>query len=266
MDCPAKALSMAMLLTLAGLAWAEPFDKAAAEKVAIADGRARLQEQVLKASLDKDWTVGALLKRIQKEQAMDSLLAGADMPGGVRWLDERTCQVKLQVSGAKTSETLIAAATAAADPQVDPRWVKQATTGWTDKAFIATGSNVQLPAVASADQSPAKAVLPEQPPRWVFGLADAEATARSGESGLKTARLAERQALAVLREQVRALELVPKTTLGSAADADPRIAKAVESALRSARVYKTEYRADGSVLVRMSLNLRLLWSELDATR
>lgn len=260
-------LSLALIaaLVMAGQARGEAVDRVAAEKAAVADGRVRLQEQVWRSSLDKDWTVGKLLQRLGRERALDAAVAAADLPGGVRWLDERTCQVNVRLAGQKASDALIEAATAARDPQVDPRWVRQATAGWVNTAFTATGSNVQLP-TGPATAGTIRAQLPDQPPRWVFGLADAEAVARSNEGGLKTARLAEKEALAVLREQVRGLEISPRVTLGAMADGNPAIAASLESAMRCARVYKTEYHADGSVLVRMSLNLRLLWAELDAAR
>jgi hypothetical protein len=142
--------------------------------------------------------------------------------------------------------------------------VKQLTHPWRERDFTATGTNGS--ASAATTKPRVEASLPDQPPAWVFGLADAEAVAQSGASRLHTARLAEQQASLVLRQRVEALEIYPRVSLASVAKKSPAIARAVDTALQSARVYKTEYRADGSVLVRMSLNLRVLWSELDRAR
>ena len=109
-------------------------------------------------------------------------------------------------------------------------------------------------------------MLPDEPPQWVFGLADAEGLANSADTRLKTARLAEVHALSMLQDRIQALEVYQGVTLGVIADKTPAVRGGIANALQQARVYKTEYRADGSVLVRMSLNLRILWGELDATR
>jgi hypothetical protein len=58
------------------------------------------------------------------------------------------------------------------------------------------------------------------------------------------------------------MQLTRQLSIGEAAKQDPRIADAVDRVLLRARIYKVEYRADGSVMVRMMIDSRDLWYEL----
>lgn len=65
-----------------------------------------------------------------------------------------------------------------------------------------------------------------------------------------------------LREKFLALHVTAQTTLADAVASDPQIAQAVNRAMLHAHTYKVDYRADGSVLTRVSLDLRDAWDEL----
>lgn len=104
--------------------------------------------------------------------------------------------------------------------------------------------------------------LPEQAPLWVSDMLDVQGTAQATESRLKTMRAAERQALTDLRAQVLDLPLTPDLNIGDAASSDPEIAAAVDRAISRARTYKSDYYADGRVVVRTSLDLRDVWEQL----
>jgi hypothetical protein len=255
------SLALAMSLLLSGGTRAASV-RQEAEAAALDDARTRLRDQVLTTRLDKDWTVGSLLSRLKGQAAVDRALRDAEQPGACRWLDERSCQVILRVPAGKVVDALLPLVSQARDPQLDARWLRRVTAGWGERDFSTVGSNTPAP----ASRTPPPASLPQKPPRWADGLLDAEAVAKSADGRLKTARLAEREAAAVLRQKVRDLEIRDGKTLGDFADTSQEAARAVENGLRSARVYKTDYRADGSVLVRMSLNLRVLWAELEQAR
>jgi hypothetical protein len=90
----------------------------------------------------------------------------------------------------------------------------------------------------------------------------AEGTAVGRDSKLKTARVAEANAEDVLRKMVYALPLTTTMTIGDAAKKSTAIANAVDHCLAGARPYKVDYRADGSVLVKSSMNPRELWAEI----
>jgi hypothetical protein len=120
------------------------------------------------------------------------------------------------------------------------------------------------PAVAPA--SLPAGVLPVQPPDWVEGELTAQGRAappRDAPIGrLKVKGLADADAIAQLRAQLLALRVGPTATLADAARADPEVAAAVDRVLLDAREHHVEFRADGSVAVGVSLNLRDAWDRL----
>jgi hypothetical protein len=105
-------------------------------------------------------------------------------------------------------------------------------------------------------------VLPIEPPDWIDQLIEAEATATGTGSRLKVARAAEVIAVGKLRDQFLTMKISPDSTLGDAAHADPRINEAVDRAMKHTRTFKVDYRADGSVVVRVDLDLRAAWDEV----
>jgi hypothetical protein len=104
--------------------------------------------------------------------------------------------------------------------------------------------------------------LPTEPPAWTEQPLMAEGTADGRGSKLKTARVAEAAALDGLRETIDGLSLTSTLTIGDAVKKSPAIAQAVDRCLLDARPYKVEYRADGSVSVKSTLNPRELWGAI----
>ena len=101
--------------------------------------------------------------------------------------------------------------------------------------------------------------MPAQEPAWVGRQIDADGVAAG--AGLKTARLAESQALDGLREKIAQLPL-DGSTLGEVASRDPRVAGAIARVIHRAPATKVDYQEQGRVKVRVSLELWLLWREL----
>lgn len=251
------------------------------EMAAVVDGQLHLRDEILQTQIDTTWTVDAVLRPCGGPEALNPVLTRLEVPGGPRWLDDRVCQVRVQVQGKAVADAIIAAVEGSQNRPVELGWLRNKLANWSLRTFAAAGSNATVaPAIPAAttatsvmtsvSTAPAVSIagvmLPEQPPQWVFGLADSESLAHSAEGRLKTARLAEAQALATLTDHVRQLEIYPQVTLGTLCDKNPAVRRGVDAAMTQARVYKCEYRADGSVMVRMSLNLRILWAELDAAR
>jgi hypothetical protein len=105
--------------------------------------------------------------------------------------------------------------------------------------------------------------LPAQPPRWIAQPIDAEGIADRGPSPLRTKSAAETLATENLRARILALPLNRDgLTIRDAAERDPRVTEAVNRAMVRARILQTQYRADGSFLVRMTINPRDVWDEL----
>jgi hypothetical protein len=68
--------------------------------------------------------------------------------------------------------------------------------------------------------------------------------------------------VAEFRFQFGQLPLDGAMTVGQAARQDPAVERAVEQAVRRAKVYKIDYRADGGANIKVSLDARDLWDEL----
>jgi hypothetical protein len=80
---------------------------------------------------------------------------------------------------------------------------------------------------------------------------------------LRLARMAEEKANADLRDRVEALQLGDGRTLGEAARSDPRVAAALDRSLRRAHVFGVDYDSDRAARVRVGLDLRCVWQELN---
>ena len=117
--------------------------------------------------------------------------------------------------------------------------------------------------VQTQAQRPPRRALPAQPPRWVDDQLDADGSASGPGPKLRLARTAESQAIDDLRAQVAKLPLGDGRTVADAAASDASVASAVDRALRRARTFKVDYGTDGTVKVRVALDLRYLWQELN---
>lgn len=109
--------------------------------------------------------------------------------------------------------------------------------------------------------SPRRVVLPLTPPSWAREQTDVTASAGTTGNRLRTARVAEGYALDQMALRLSQLPL-GELSLGEAARLDPRVAESLDRALTRARVYRADYDPNGSVTVKVSLDLRTLWQDL----
>lgn len=123
---------------------------------------------------------------------------------------------------------------------------------------VATTSTVQVAAPIASGGS----LIPLQAPVWAESQLTAEGAATFNGSALLTARAAERDAGTRLRNQVLALPLSVRITLGQAMAQSPAVNDAVNRALINIRPYKAEYFPDGHVQIRAMLDLSDLWEQL----
>lgn len=224
---------------------------------AIDDARQKLKQEILATEIEGGQTVGAFLREKGMEQELDRQLADAKPVGGARWLDERCCQVRMELPGERVAE-IIAKASAgragAGDKQIATQTMSRMT-------FVSVGRAGHPDGKPRAET--ARQLVPQQPPEWVNQAMSAEAWSRSGSSPLLAAQAAETEARGLLAQRVGTLILSYSTTLQQAGESDPGTAEATARALKSARVRRTDYGADGSAKVRVELNLRGLWDELN---
>jgi hypothetical protein len=119
---------------------AEPLTRAQ-ERAAIEDAVQGLLSDVSRMSLSRDLTVGDFLRRTRSTDEVVKTLQRAQQLGGIRWIDEQTCQVELQISGPVVGAALVRAA--AANPRTTPlpvREMERVARDWEGRTFSATGT------------------------------------------------------------------------------------------------------------------------------
>src|SRR5437660_4361521 len=87
----------------------QPGDDARRAQVqaAATNAAVNLREQVLRMPLTRGIDVRAVVDRTQTLPALDQALQGAQQIGGPRWVDDRTCQVRLEIPGSQLSGVLL---------------------------------------------------------------------------------------------------------------------------------------------------------------
>jgi hypothetical protein len=209
-----------------------------------------------------DTTLGDIFKSPDAPVTRDVMdyLSTRPVTGMAATSDANRVELKLSVPPSEMFELLKASLTSrnhAATPQTDADWNRLR-----NDLYAALGEPVGT-GYAMPQQAPpapeARAV--NELPAWVRQQIDATGQSPPVKSALLTARAAERNAQADLRKQVEAL-VIDKDTLGKLAESDPRVAQAIDRAMIRARLYKTDYLGDGSVAVKVSLELKYVWEEL----
>jgi hypothetical protein len=79
---------------------------------ATADALTALERDVLAAAVTPDMTVAQFVEKTHSHQEFARTLRGAEQIGGPRWLDDKTCQVRLELPGADVADALVAIAAA----------------------------------------------------------------------------------------------------------------------------------------------------------
>ena len=219
------------------------------------DARQRLKRDIMATEVEGGPTVGALLKEKGMEQELDRQLNEVKPVGGARWLDERSCQVRMELPGQRVAEIIAKASVGrAGEKQVATQTMSKMT-------FVSVGRSGPQATTARAEAD--RGLVPQQAPEWVNRSMSAEAWARASSSPLMAAQAAEADARKALAPPVGALTLAYSLSLQQAGEKDPRIAEATARALENARVRRTDYGADGSAKVRVELYLGGLWDELN---
>ncbi|MGH7214572.1 MAG: hypothetical protein ACREIT_07405, partial [Tepidisphaeraceae bacterium] len=104
---------------------------------------AALREQILREPIGGNATVADLLESSERESDLTSTLRRAELIGGPRWPDDQTCQVRLEISGARVARVLtqIAAASPKKSP-VAPDVLAMRLRDWERRTFTSTGTSL----------------------------------------------------------------------------------------------------------------------------
>ena len=244
--------------------WADVSDRS--RKTAISTARADAFEQVMKSlqpiSLDGKKTVGDALAQPAVAQQL------------TKWLKTQPVTRIEFLENLRVSVTVSVTPKSLAD-QVKSAMMTQSSTmrglsvDWSAvNAKIQTAPESFTGTATAVIEGPGTAlsavVLPPVPSDSLDERLEAEGSAVASGSRLKTGLAAQDQAVARLREKFIQLHIDPATTLGDAAKKEPALDQAINRALKHARTTRTDYNADGSVRVRIDLNVRDAWDELRA--
>jgi hypothetical protein len=270
--------------------WADVPDAVRARAVADAQADAvrQLQDQLTRAiaglpvgnnTLATDVlarpTVAARVHAYLDGQPVTTITFGADLTVSLTMtLDARSLAVAFESAAADEQPQAVAAAARAGDwdrvAKYIERGVRPTVTGTASAAPVAAVPGVAAPpnVAAGLGRPPPGVTLPAQPPPgWVDGLeADGSAVAVAGRHTptMKVVGSAQSAAVGALRDKLLAMRINPTSTLGDAVRADPELSAAVSRVLLGARDSRVDYQADGSVHVRVYLNLHDAWEQLQS--
>jgi hypothetical protein len=113
-------------------------------QVAAATGNAieALRADVTDEPLGPKVTVQDLLKKTDSSAELMKTLRRAQRVGGARWIDDQTCQVRLELSGDRVADALVQIAQEHADTSPIPAdAIRQKLKSWDDRTFVATGTS-----------------------------------------------------------------------------------------------------------------------------
>lgn len=110
-----------------------------------------LREEIGRMSLGNGLTVQDFLDQTGSADELDKTLQKSEQVGGPRWLDEQTCQVRLEISGIRVANALSRIATIRQnDSPISPEQMQFALRDWNRLTFAATGSSTGAAVVENA--------------------------------------------------------------------------------------------------------------------
>src|SRR5947207_5178297 len=101
-----------------------------------------LRNEIAQESIGRNVTVSELLDRTNSTDTFNKTLQRSQMIGGPRWIDEQTCQVRLDISGPRIRQALVSIA--ASNPKkspVAPEVLTAHLRDWDNRTFSATATS-----------------------------------------------------------------------------------------------------------------------------
>src|SRR5688500_2601084 len=131
---------MLLLLTMSQVTLAQS-DEGAKLKVqaARANAIASLHRQIYSTKITPALSVREFIKQTGGQAILQRALDGAEQIGGPRWIDDRICQVRMEISGVRVGNTLLEIAnnTPALAP-LSPGQLQAEVNDWKHRTFSAT--------------------------------------------------------------------------------------------------------------------------------
>jgi hypothetical protein len=120
-------------------------------QAATANAVADLRDQILRARLSRDITVNDFLDRTNSQAELARILKNAQPVGGPRWVDDHTCQVRLELPASSVAAMLMGVAhTPSQHAPLKPETLKLKFNDWNKVNFSSVGSSVGGDALDSA--------------------------------------------------------------------------------------------------------------------
>lgn len=236
------------------------------------DAVARLYAQIAAESLGQV-PVAQIVERVDGYAILMNGLARAEQIGGPRVVGEDFVQVQLQINGSRAAQLVLQAVSV--NPQkspVPPDRAARLLQDWNHRVFTSTGTSVE-PQEAMPLEPTTTPTTPRRvsldldvAPAWARSPISASGSAERQQSRLRTARAAEQTARDTLRRKIEELVLVGERTMGEVAKEDEDIRRVIDNATAAASIFGADYRSDGSVELRVSLDGQQLWQAILATR
>lgn len=241
-------------------AWASVNDEARRQAVNAALGDAAQQslQSISAVPLNGQQSVGDALRQDDVGKRMRDFWMSRPVTR-VDYREDLTVEVALSAPPAEVADAL---KSALGDKAQEADWarIRKELAGRMVAAVGRGRVEVQPQAVRPA----APLLLPDGAPQWVERQVSAEGTAKVSGSRLRAARSAEQKAIEQLEAQVQALPLTAKQTVGEAAKVDANLRQRLSLVLALARTDRVDYAEDGTVSVRVSMELRDVWEALFA--
>ncbi len=233
MRLPGTSLVMIFVMLIAAFAPGVSAQDARRDQITAAQSQAveRLRMQIAEQSIGDSLTVQSLLDRTRAGDQLVKTLCRAQQIGGPRWLDDQTCQVRLEIEGTRVAQTL--AQIAASNPRTSPvaaDMLAARLQNWDQRTFTATGTSTG-----------AKAIDWARPPR------DGDAWANVSDDARKQAVVAAKaNAISNVMESVKTISLGNDKTVAQQIERK-EVRDAMEQWLAGRPVTQVEFREDRQV-------------------
>jgi hypothetical protein len=192
---------------------------------ATADAIRALKRDIRAAAITPSLTVGDFAKQTDSNDALDEAIERAQQIGGPRWIDDQTCQVKLEVDGARVARSLVSIA--AVRPRVSPlpaAALEQRIANWKNRSFTATGTSIsadRVPVIRPSDTNLRWSSITDDDRRLAVAAARQDAARK-------------------LIDSIRPIEYGPGKTFGDVVSREP-VQKAVTDWVASQPVTQLRY-------------------------